>query len=165
MQSSNSTDRGFTLIEVLIAMVILTVALVSMAELMAITLRMQQLGRNQTLAMRLAQDKVDELMSRNFTFAQLTVGGSLTADVANHFDVPAAGTAGNLQYRRRWLVEARNFGDTVQVTAGNPPVTTATVIGAGTTRRVTVRVSPIVNDRRISNPVDLVTIVRCWPCP
>ena len=36
-------------------MVILTVALVSMAKLMAITLRMQQLGRNQTLAMRLAQ--------------------------------------------------------------------------------------------------------------
>ena len=162
MQPSN--DRGFTLIEVLIAMVILTVALVSMAELMAITLRMQQLGRNQTTAMRLAQDKVDELMSRNFTFAQLTVGGSLTADQANHFDVPAAGTAGNLQYRRRWLVEALNFGDTVQVSTGTPAVITNTVIGAGTTRRLTVRVIPITNDRRISNPVDLVTIVRCWPC-
>ena len=164
MQPSNSNDRGFTLIEVLIAMVILTIALVSMAELMAITLRMQQLGRNQTLAMRLAQDKVDELMTRNFAFAQLTVGGSLTADVANHFDVPAAGTAGNLQYRRRWLVEALNQGDTVQVTVGNPPVVTNTAIGAGTTRRVTVRVIPITTDRRISNPVDLVTIVRCWPC-
>ena len=163
MQPSN--DRGFTLIEVLIAMVILTVALVSMAELMAITLRMQQLGRNQTTATRLAQDKVDELMSRNFTFAQLTVGGSLTADQANHFDVPAAGTGGNLQYRRRWLVEALNFGDTVQVSTGTPAVVTNTVIGAGTTRRLTVRVIPITNDRRISNPIDLVTIVRCWPCP
>jgi prepilin-type N-terminal cleavage/methylation domain-containing protein len=159
-----SNDRGFTLIEVLIAMVILTVALVSMAELMAITLRMQQLGRNQTQATRLAQDKIDELMSRNFTFAELTVGGSLTADVANHFDVPAAGTAANLQYRRRWLVEAMNFGDTVNVTAGNPPVVTATPIAAGTTRRVTVRVIPLRNDRRMSTPVDLVTIVRCWPC-
>lgn len=145
-------------------MVILTVALVSMAELMAITLRMQQLGRNQTQATRLAQDKIDELMSRNFTFAELAVGGSLTADVPNHFDVPAAGTAANLQYRRRWLVEAMNFGDTVQVTAGNPPVTTNTVIAAGTTRRVTVRVIPLRNDRRMSTPVDLVTIMRCWPC-
>lgn len=146
-------------------MIILTVALVSMAELMAITLRMQQLGRNQTTAMRLAQDKVDELMSRNFNFAQLTVGGSLVADQANHFDVPGAGTAGNLQYRRRWLVEALNFGDTVSVSVGNPAVVTPTVIGAGTTRRVTVRVIPITNDRRTSNPVDLVTIIRCWPCP
>ena len=148
MQPSNN-DRGFTLIEVLIAMVILTVALVSMAELMAITLRMQQLGRNQTLAMRLAQDKVDELMSRNFTFADLAVGGSLTADVANHFDVPPAGTAANLQYRRRWFVE------TIASDHGAP---------ADSLRRVTVRVLPLRNDRRISNPVDLVTIVRCWPC-
>lgn len=153
MQPSNN-DRGFTLIEVLIAMVILTVALVSMAELMAITLRMQQLGRNQTLAMRLAQDKVDELMSRNFAFAELAVGGSLTADVANHFDVPGTGvavntTAGNRQYRRRWFVE------TIASDHGAP---------ADSLRRVTVRVIPLRNDRRISNPVDLVTIIRCWPC-
>jgi prepilin-type N-terminal cleavage/methylation domain-containing protein len=164
-----SNDRGFTLIEVLIAMVILTVALVSMAELMAITLRMQQLGRNQTTATRLAQDKIDELMSRNFNFAQLAVGGSLTANLANHFDVPAAGTAANLQYTRRWLVEAMNFPDTVTVTTlgigGNPNVVTPTVIPAGTTRRITVRVIPLRNDRRMSTPVDLVTIVRCWPCP
>ena len=145
-------------------MVILTVALVSMAELMAITLRMQQLGRNQTTATRLAQDKIDELMSRNFNFAELAVGGSLTADVANHFDVPGAGTAANLQYRRRWLVEAMNFGDTVSVTTGNPPIVTPTPIAAGSTRRVTVRVIPLRNDRRMSTPVDLVTIVRCWPC-
>jgi len=149
LKPSNSNDRGFTLIEVLIAMVILTIALVSMAELMAITLRMQQLGRNQTLAMRLAQDKVDELMSRNFTFAELAVGGSLTADVANHFDVPAAGTAANLNYRRRWFVE------TIASDNGAP---------ADSLRRVTVRVIPVRNDRRISNPVDIVTIVRCWPC-
>ena len=135
-------------------MVILTVALVSMAELMAITLRMQQLGRNQTLATRLAQDKIDELMSRNFTFAELAVGGSLTADVANHFDIPGTGVAvnttqGNRQYRRRWLVE------TIPSDNGAP---------AGALRRVTVRVIPIRTDNRISNTVDLVTIVRCWPC-
>ena len=142
MRTSN--DRGFTLIEVLIAMVILTVTLVSMAELMAITLRMQQLGRNQTSATRLAQDKIDELMSQNFTFAQLAVGGSLTADQANHFDVP------NPQYRRRWLVE-------------NVPADPG--VAADKTRRVTVRVIPVVSDRRTSPAVDLVTIVRCWPCP
>jgi Tfp pilus assembly protein PilV len=129
---------------VLVAMVILTVALVSMAELMAITLRMQQLGRNQTSATRLAQDKVDELMSQNFADARLAVGGSLTADVANHFDVA------NPLYRRRWLVET---------VAADPGV------AADKTRRLTVRVIPVVSDRRISPAVDLVTLLRCWPCP
>ena len=143
-------------------MVILTVALVAMAELMAITLRMQQLGRNQTAAVRQAQDKIDELMSQNFTNAQLAVGGSLTADVANHFDSPVDSTTGqNRMFRRRWLVETMNYGDTGVRLVGGVPTNTA----AGQTRRITVRVTPLVNDRRTANPIDLVTLVRCWPCP
>ena len=61
MKPTNS-ERGFTIIEVLIAVVILTVALVALAEMMAITLRMQMLGRNETNAARLAQAKLDELV-------------------------------------------------------------------------------------------------------
>ena len=142
MQPSN--DRGFTLIEVLIAMVILVIALVAMAQLMAISLRMQQLGRNQTAATRLAQDKIDELMTQNFTFAQLAPGGSLTADQANHFDAPAG-----IPYRRRWLVEA---------------LPQDTPVAAGKLRRVTIRVTPVSPDSSIAPAIDLVTIVRCWPC-
>lgn len=139
-------------------MVVLTVALVSMAELMAITLRMQQLGRNQTTATRLAQDKIDELMPLNFTNAQLTVGGSLTADVANHFDTPANPGGGNSIFRRRWLVESMTFND--QGNKGG----VMTAVAGGSTRRITVRVIPVAPDSRISPTVDLVTIVRCWPC-
>jgi prepilin-type N-terminal cleavage/methylation domain-containing protein len=142
-----SDDRGFTVIEVLIAMIILTVALVSMAELMAVTLRLQQLGRNQTSAVRLAQDKIDELMSQNWAAApQLVVGGSLTADQADHFDTPP--TAPN--YKRRWVVS---------VVPNDPTV------AAGKLRLITVRVIPEVTDRRTYTPTDLTTIVRCWPCP
>ena len=134
-------------------MVILTVAMVAMAELMAITLRLQQLGRNQTSATRLAQDKIDELMSQNWAAApQLTVGGSLTADVANHFDIPptfAGSTA--LSYRRRWVVT--NGPDDLPAVAANK------------LRIITVRVTPVVTDRRTYTPTDLTTIVRCWPCP
>jgi prepilin-type N-terminal cleavage/methylation domain-containing protein len=147
-----SDDRGFTVIEVLIAMVILTVALVSMAELMAVTLRLQQLGRNQTTAIRLAQDKIDELMSQNWDVAapQLAVGGSLTADVADHFDTPPnfAGST-SLNYRRRWVV-------------ADGPVDDLAL--AGRLRVITVRVIPVVTDRRTYTPTDLTTIVRCWPC-
>ena len=57
---SASSQRGFTLVEVIVAMLICVVGLVAMAGLLAVTLRMQQLGRNSTSAVRMAQDKIDE---------------------------------------------------------------------------------------------------------
>src|SRR6478609_4244374 len=82
-------ERGFTLIEAIVAMLVCTIGLVSMAQLMAVTLRLQQLGRNSTSAVRLAQDKIDELTTRNFaTHPSMACGGSLTASVANHNDRP-----------------------------------------------------------------------------
>ena len=71
-------------------MVILTVALVALAEMMAITLRMQMLGRNETTAARLAQAKLDELVGvaqNNWAVPQVAIGGSLTANVNNYNDV------------------------------------------------------------------------------
>lgn len=131
-------------------MVILTVALVSMAELMAITLRMQQMGRNQTQAARLAQDKIDELMSQNFaTNAQVSIGGSLTADVANHFDIPLLNGV-QQPYRRRWTVAAGPV---------DPPVT------ANSVRILTVRVTPTTTDTRTVATTEITTLIRCWPCP
>ena len=139
-------------------MVILTVALVSMAELMAVTLRLQQLGRNQTAATRLAQDKIDELMSQNWAVApQLALGGSLDADVADHFDTPPTfAGATSLNYRRRWVVAAGPEDDDA---LADPNAL------ADRLRVITVRVIPIVTDRRTYTPTDLTTIVRCWPCP
>jgi prepilin-type N-terminal cleavage/methylation domain-containing protein len=39
-------ERGFTLAEVVVALLVCTVGLVGMAQMLAVTLRMQQLGRN-----------------------------------------------------------------------------------------------------------------------
>jgi hypothetical protein len=130
------------MIEVLIAMVILTVALVSMAELMAVTIRMQMLGRNETAAIRMVTAKIDELVAINFfdplVMAQVAVGGSLTGDVTvgavNFFDDPAAG------FHRRW-----------QITA---------IAGQTRIRTLTVRVIPRVVDRRTNAEVQLTTIIR-----
>ncbi len=127
-------ERGFTLIEVLITMVILTIAMVSMAELMAITVRMQMMGRNETAAIRLAQSKVDELVAVNFTNASVAVGGSLTTNVATYNDAPANGFA------RRWAIAA--------------------IAGETRVRSLTVRVTPTVNDRRTNGVVELTTIIR-----
>ena len=133
-----STDeRGFTLVEVLIAMVILTIALVSMAELMAITLRMQMMGRNETSAVRLAQSKIDELVAVDFDGVDtpVAIGGSLTADVANYFDELV-----DNGFKRRWQITA---------IALEPKV-----------RTLTVRIIPTVNDRRTNAVIELTTIIR-----
>jgi type II secretory pathway pseudopilin PulG len=149
-------ERGFTLVEAMVAMMVCTVGLVAMAQLMAVTLRLQQLGRNSTSAVRLAQDKVDELTTMTWdttapTYnAAIACGGSLTANSANHNDTPMEdnGTPANPAddtrtkgYTRRWLVAAGPDAD--------PNL-----------RRVTVRVIPEVTDRRTASPYDLTTIIR-----
>jgi len=119
-------------------MMIATIGLISLAELLAVSIRMQQLGRNSTVAVRLAQDKIDELTTLNFaTDAAVACAGSLTADVANHFDTPTS-VAG---YTRRWVVSAGPDADL-------------------NLRQVTVRVTPNVGDRRIASPFELTTVIR-----
>lgn len=135
-----SDQRGFTIAESLIASVILTVGLVGTAELLAVSLRMHQLGQSSAEATRFAQIKMESLMKANFATVpaiQLTGRNSLSSNVANYFDVPAAG------YTCRWQVDPGP--------AGNPQL-----------RRLTVRVVPTRTDRRISSEATLTTIVRSW---
>jgi len=129
-----TSERGFTLVEVLVALVIATVALVSLAELMAITLRMQMLGRNETAAIRMAQSKIDQLVAVNFTNPTVAVGGSLTSNLTNYADIPSLG------YLRRWQISA--------------------IAGETRIRTLTVTVIPTQVDRRINSQVQLTTIIR-----
>jgi len=116
-------------------MVILTVGLVAMAEMMAITLRMQMMGRNETSAVRLIQSKVDQIVNINFaTNASVNVGGSLTADAAGYFDTPSDG------FKRRWRIEA--------------------IAGETKVRKLSVRIIPTINDRRTNAEVEISTIIR-----
>ena len=144
-RSSSACERpaaasaGFTLVEVVFAMFVLTVGLVAMAQLLAISVRMHQLSRNTEIATQLAERKFEELMKLNFDTAaavQLTGQDSLNANVANYFDTPSGS-----QYTRRWLVEA---GPVVR------------------TRRVTVRMVPRQTDRLLYKPVQLTTLIRSW---
>ena len=123
-------------------MVILTIGLVALAELLAISLRMQQLGRNETQAIRLAQDKLDQLSALNFdTAATIQVGGSLTVDNANHFDTPVDADGNALPYTRRWLVEA---GPDANVNL----------------RQITIRIIPTSLDARTSGTFEMISIIR-----
>jgi type II secretory pathway pseudopilin PulG len=147
----SNNERGFTLVEAVVATVVCTIGLVAMAELLAVTLRVQQLGRNSTSAIRLAQDKVDELTTMNFiTNPSAACGGSIDANTADHFDTPMEdnGTPDDPAddtvmkgYTRRWIISAGPDAD--------PNL-----------RAVTVRVIPELNDRRVATPYDLTTFIR-----
>jgi type II secretory pathway pseudopilin PulG len=138
--SRASRERGFTLLEALIAGVVVTVGLVALAELLGVSLRMHQLGRTSTSATRLAQQKFEELMKLNFDTnpaIQINANDTLSSNVENYFDVPSP------EYVRRW-----------QVAAGpnlHPGL-----------RIVTVRVIPTMEDRRASDTVTLTTVLRSW---
>lgn len=133
-----SDERGFTIVEALIAAIVLTIGLVALAELLAISVRMHMLGRNTTSATRLAQDKFEQMMKMNFTTnpqIQINAADTLSSNVTNYWDTPVPG------FTRRW-----------QVTAGPVP----------RLRHVTVRVIPLVTDRRANSEVNITMLVRSW---
>jgi prepilin-type N-terminal cleavage/methylation domain-containing protein len=95
------TDRGFTLVEVLISMLILTIGMIAVAGLLAMATQMQIGAREAARSTRLAQDKIDELMKLNFSSAPaVAVGGDLDANATNYWETPFEGIT------LRWAVAA-----------------------------------------------------------
>jgi Tfp pilus assembly protein PilV len=129
----SNSEGGFTLVEVLVSTFILTIGMVSIAGLLAVTIQAQVGARESARSTRLAQEKVDELMKLNFTAADVSVGGSLTANVANHNEVPIPGVT------LRWVVAAGPTDDT---------------------RVLTVRVENLRAQQQ--RRADLTTIIRQW---
>lgn len=131
-------DEGFSLIEVCFAAFIIAVILSSVAQLLAVAITAERMARNGTLAARMAQGKLDELMRADFATnpqIQLTPVGvdSLSADVANYFDTP------QVSVTRRWRVSQ----------------------GPANTRIVAVRVLAA-RGTTTARAVDLTTLVRPW---
>ena len=140
MDKSPSTSRrtsgaaGFSVVEVIVGMLVLMIGLVGVAQLLAVSIFMHADAREATTATGFAQAKIDQLMKLNFTAPEVQLAGSLTSDVANHFDTPAQSVT------RRWSV-------------ANGP--------AAGTRLVTVRVLNA-RARRYGRQIDLTTVVRQW---
>lgn len=84
---------GFTMIEVLIAMVILTVGLAGTATLVASLIRGTQMSRHVTAATTLCQDKVEAF--KNSTYSSVASG--------SESNINARGQAGGA-YTRTWTV-------------------------------------------------------------
>jgi type IV pilus assembly protein PilV len=84
--------KGFSLIEVLVAMVILAIALLALAGLMVSTTRNNSFGGHMTEAATFAQDKLEEL--RLTPWANIDTGAD---------PVPPKGSTG-INYNRNWTV-------------------------------------------------------------
>ncbi len=133
---SRNGERGFTLVETIVAAAILMVALVALAELLAVSVRMHQIGRDSASAARLAQDKFEEMMKMNFfTNPAVQIGGGLDANTANHFDAPA-----NSGYTRRWSVAA----------------------GPGANPRLRIVTVRVIADLQVGLPFEVTQVVRSW---
>lgn len=111
----NRYESGFSLVEVLVATLILTIGLVSMVQLLAVSTVMHSDARAATTATQYAQAKIDELAKLNLSTAaavQITPPSpdSLTTNVANYFDSPQT------RVTRRWRVQAGPSADTRTLT-------------------------------------------------
>lgn len=94
-------DRGFSLIEVMISMLVVTIGLIGMAQLMAVTTVVHSDARETSMGTELAQAKLDELTGKDLASdAEVQIGGNLDANTANYFAAPSPGVT------LRWLVEA-----------------------------------------------------------
>lgn len=140
MNNRLSADAaGFSLIEVLVAMLVVTIGLVSMAQLLAVTTIMHSDARRTSMATELGQAKLDELMKLDLDTAaavQITPDetDSLAANVTNYYDTP------DDTITRRWKVEEGPTDDT--------RIITMKVISAGA--------------RQYGSEIEFKTIVRQW---
>jgi prepilin-type N-terminal cleavage/methylation domain-containing protein len=133
--------RGFTLVELAVAMLLIAVALVSTAALTSTSLRFQRGASTREEMITLAESKLDELRSYQLappgtpSWAKLAAGGSVSTSVTGYSDEVTI--PGGRSYRRRWQI--------VSATAG--------------TRGVTLRVEPISSDVHATRRLELRTLV------
>ncbi len=99
------SSHGFSLLELLIALVVFVIGVLGVASLLVSGIHMQTLSRKVTQASAFAEAKVEELRVIDLTDLQRSVGGALDSNVANHYDEPAATI-----FTRRWLVAAGPAG-------------------------------------------------------
>ena len=111
-QDRKSREQGFTLIEVLIAIVILTVGLLAVGTMQISAIRGNFMSGNTSTALSLASEKMEDLLNKDFNNAELTdsnTGNNSTlssiTSVDNQQNISEEGVVGaSAFYRRIWNI-------------------------------------------------------------
>ncbi len=117
MRIRKGNQKGFTLLEVMISVVILSVALLALAGLQIISIRGNAFGGTMTEAITLARDKIEDLKQDDW----VNVAGGNDTQVVR-----------GINYSRYWLVQT--VGKTKEVTVtvswdnGNHQISLATTL-------------------------------------
>jgi type IV pilus modification protein PilV len=109
---SADSVAGFTLIEVLIAIVILTVGLLAVGTMQISAIRGNFMGGNTSIALSLASEKMEDLLNRDYNHADLNDGVSAnnstlssTTSVDHEESISEEGMVGaGAFYRRIWNI-------------------------------------------------------------
>lgn len=99
--SPRAGEAGFTLVEALVAMVVLVVGIIAVANLMVFATSTNSVGNSSTATTALATRELEQLKAR--TFNELVPGGDLDANDPGYFNeetVPGVGLV-----LTRWVVE------------------------------------------------------------
>jgi len=100
MTSCSSEERGFTLIELMLSLMLFTVGILSLGATSSIVVRTMGGAREQTLAATMAQSRFEQLRGLACSSSQLTGGSASTRGIAEKWTVttPASANAA-AQYR------------------------------------------------------------------
>ena len=90
-------QEGWTLIEVLVAVVILTVGLLAVGTMQISAIRGNFMGGNTSIALTLASQKMEDLINRDYNDPDLNAG-------THQEQVSDSGVAGGGFYQRTWVV-------------------------------------------------------------
>jgi len=120
-----SGEAGFTLVEALVAIVVLVFGLIAVTNLMLVAASSNSVANQGTAATSAASEALEALKAKPWGDASLSIGGSLTADVP----------VGGINYfTNRWMpgVGRINTRWTIENVAGSPDTLFITVQSQGT---------------------------------
>jgi prepilin-type N-terminal cleavage/methylation domain-containing protein len=158
-----SRERGFTLIEMMVSILILTIGLVGTAALMSSSVNMGAHARYVSTAALLASEKMEDLDRYPDGDANIQPGGSLAASIQGYSDSVQISTAnGNIN-------EITTTGGSTTLYTQKPDGTVGITQGATLpaaspdmltfTRRWLITPNPVVGANTITNAVQITVLV------
>lgn len=101
-QGNHPGEQGFSLLEILVALFVVSLILVGIAQLIGFAVYVHSTAEDLTQTTALAADKMEEL--RDMSYAALVPGGSVDSDIPGFFDNPDIDADGTGDYTRRWEI-------------------------------------------------------------